>query len=88
MRQIGVLEAKTRFSSLLDEIEQGGEPIVITRHGKPVARISAETAPARREPRMTGSELVEHLRAFRASQAPDPELDGMPWETLKTLIRE
>jgi prevent-host-death family protein len=38
MKHIGIFEAKTRLSSLVDEVEKGGE-IVITRHGKPVARL-------------------------------------------------
>lgn len=36
MRQIGVYEAKTQFSRLLDEVERG-ETITITRYGRPVA---------------------------------------------------
>ena len=38
MKQVGVFEAKTTLSSLIDQVEQGGE-IVITRHGKPVAKL-------------------------------------------------
>ena len=38
MRTIEVSEAKLRWSSLLDSIEQG-ESFVITRHGAPVARM-------------------------------------------------
>jgi prevent-host-death family protein len=38
MRHVGIFEAKTHLSSLLEEVEKGGE-IVITRHGKPVARL-------------------------------------------------
>jgi prevent-host-death family protein len=34
-------EAKTRFLRILDEVERG-ETVVITRHGKPIARISPE----------------------------------------------
>lgn len=38
-------EAKTHFLRILDEVERG-ESVIITRHGKPVARISphAETS--------------------------------------------
>lgn len=35
---MGIFEAKTKLSSLVDEVEKGAE-IVITRHGKPVARL-------------------------------------------------
>jgi prevent-host-death family protein len=38
MKHVGIFEAKTHLSSLLDEVEKGGE-IVITRHGKPVAKL-------------------------------------------------
>ena len=37
MRIVGVFEAKTRLTALLDEVEEGGE-VMITRRGKPVAR--------------------------------------------------
>ena len=38
MRQVGAFEAKNTLGSLFDRVE-GGEVIVITRHGKPVARL-------------------------------------------------
>jgi prevent-host-death family protein len=38
MKTIGIFEAKTHLSSLVDEVEKGRE-VVITRHGKPVARL-------------------------------------------------
>ncbi len=38
MREIGAFEAKNRLGALLDEVEQGAE-ILITRRGKPVARL-------------------------------------------------
>ena len=43
MHSIGVFEAKNRLTALLDEVEGGGE-VLITRRGKPVARlVSAES---------------------------------------------
>lgn len=38
MIEIGAFEAKNTLGSLLDRVEQG-EEIVITRHGRPVARL-------------------------------------------------
>ena len=38
MKQIGVYDAKTHLTKLLDEVERG-EIITITRHGKPVAKL-------------------------------------------------
>jgi prevent-host-death family protein len=43
MRTVQSTEAKTHFAQLLDEVEHG-ETIVITRHGKPIARLVAEPA--------------------------------------------
>jgi prevent-host-death family protein len=50
--QIGAFEAKNTLGGLLDRVERG-EEIIITRHGKPVARLgpcrpSADEAAARK----------------------------------------
>ncbi|HEX4199581.1 MAG TPA: type II toxin-antitoxin system prevent-host-death family antitoxin [Caulobacteraceae bacterium] len=39
MSKIGAFEAKNTLGALLDRVERG-EEIVITRHGKPVARLA------------------------------------------------
>lgn len=39
---IGAFEAKNKLEMLLDRVEQG-EEFVITRHGKPVARLMPST---------------------------------------------
>jgi prevent-host-death family protein len=38
MREIGAFEAKNKLGQLLDQVERG-EEIIITRHGKEVARL-------------------------------------------------
>jgi prevent-host-death family protein len=38
MREIGSFEAKNKLSAFLDQVEHGAE-IVITRHGKAVAKL-------------------------------------------------
>lgn len=38
MKHVGIFEAKTHLSALLDEVEKGGE-VTITRHGKPIAKL-------------------------------------------------
>jgi len=38
MLEIGAFEAKNKLGTLLDRVEHG-EEILITRHGKPVARL-------------------------------------------------
>jgi prevent-host-death family protein len=41
MRQIQASEAKTKFLQLLDDVERG-DTLIITRHGRPIARLSPE----------------------------------------------
>jgi prevent-host-death family protein len=41
MREIQASEAKAHLPSLLDDVERG-ETLIITRHGKPIARIVPE----------------------------------------------
>ncbi|MEJ0012746.1 MAG: type II toxin-antitoxin system Phd/YefM family antitoxin [Bauldia sp.] len=41
MRKLQASDAKAHFTQLLDDVE-GGETVVITRHGKPVARLMPE----------------------------------------------
>jgi prevent-host-death family protein len=43
MAKVSAFEARTRFGELLDRVSQG-EEVVITRHGKPVARLVPESA--------------------------------------------
>jgi len=48
MREIQASEAKTHLPSLLDDVERG-ETLIITRHGKPIARITPEADVRRAE---------------------------------------
>jgi antitoxin (DNA-binding transcriptional repressor) of toxin-antitoxin stability system len=48
MREIGAFEAKNTLGALLDLVERG-EEVVITRRGRPVARLVRETALINRE---------------------------------------
>lgn len=41
MREIQASEAKVHLSQLLDDVERG-ETLIITRHGRPIARIVPE----------------------------------------------
>jgi prevent-host-death family protein len=43
MRKIPASEAKTHLPRLLDDVERG-ETLVITRHGRPIARIVPEAS--------------------------------------------
>jgi prevent-host-death family protein len=66
--QVGLFEAKTRLSELVQQVETKGEPIVITRRGKPVARL----VPA--GPQDSGiEEALALLLAARKASKPGPE---------------
>jgi len=39
MQKVAAFQAKTHFSALLEQVENG-EQIIITKHGHPVARLS------------------------------------------------
>ena len=90
MREVGVLEAKTHLSALLDAIEKDGETVIITRHGRAVAKLSpaneAEQAKAPR--RASPAELTERFRALRERiAAANPDADNLTWEILKEDAR-
>lgn len=84
MRSVGVLEAKTNLSALIDDVERTGEVIVITRHGRAVARLAPE-ASARK---LKASELAERTKVFRHKQRSDQEWAAMSWEDLKAIARD
>jgi len=77
MREIQASEAKTHLPQLLDEIERG-ETIIITRHGRAIARL----VPENNFRRSGQTEAVERLKAFRATmpQLPLAELLSMRHE--------
>ncbi|MBN8901508.1 MAG: prevent-host-death family protein [Rhodospirillales bacterium 69-11] len=63
MREIQASEAKTYLPQLLDDVERG-ETILITRHGKPIARLVPETDRRQAEVRQAAA----NLRAMRKSK--------------------
>lgn len=60
MREIQASEAKTHLPQILDEVERG-ETVVITRHGRPIARLVPEAERRRAEI----DEAVESILALR-----------------------
>ena len=58
MQEVQASHAKTHFPRLLDEVERG-ETIVITRHGRPIARLVPE-ADTRVQERLR---LIEEMKA-------------------------
>jgi len=69
MRQIQASEAKARLSQLLDEVERG-ETIVITRHGRAIARITPEADRRQREIDGALADIKELGREIRRKYGP------------------
>lgn len=85
MREVALYDAKNALSKLVAEVEAGGEEVVITRHGKPAAKLVA----VRREPTMeerqaAGRELLR-LRDEMAKEYSGPPLS---WDELKAMMRD
>ena len=61
MQSVGIYEAKTRFSALIEMVE-AGEEVRITRHGKEVVRM----LPVRRRPVITDEQIARELEQIQA----------------------
>ncbi|HVL70479.1 MAG TPA: type II toxin-antitoxin system prevent-host-death family antitoxin [Beijerinckiaceae bacterium] len=78
MAEVGIYEAKTHLSALLDRVERG-EEVVITRHGKPVARlVSAEAGDKAR--------IDEAIARWKESRK-GLSLGGLSWKELRDAGR-
>ena len=66
-QSIGAFEAKTHFSQIIEKAERG-EDFVITRRGKPVAKI----IPFEQKKEITWEEALEDLRKFRKLYRGEP----------------
>jgi len=75
MNEVGAFEAKNTFGSLLDLVQRG-EEVVITRHGRPVARLCPYHGGIDQG---QSRAAAERIRA-RAATAKFGQFD---WETLK-----
>jgi prevent-host-death family protein len=78
--EIGAFEAKNTFGTLLDRVERG-EEIVITRHGKAVARLVPNIA---RIDRAQAQAAMDRIRE-RARRLGGEKFD---WEEVKKLRDE
>lgn len=75
MREIGAFEAKNTLGTLLDRVEQG-EEIVITRHGRAVARLVPNTGGIDRDQaRAAGQRIRARARRLK--------LGRFDWNLLK-----
>jgi prevent-host-death family protein len=74
-REIGVYDAKTRLTALLERVEHG-EQFTITKHGRPIARL----IPIKRSDDDRRREAIARLLTFRKGRKL-----GVP---IKELIEE
>jgi prevent-host-death family protein len=78
MITVGAFEAKTHLSALLDKVA-AGEEVIITRHGKPVARL-------------VRPEHIDRTRAEKAAAklkelSKTTTLGGLSWKALRDVGR-
>jgi prevent-host-death family protein len=70
MKPIPAARAKAQFLALLDTVERTGEDVVITRRGRPVARLArleaAQRDPVRWRARLTGDVVAPLEEAWSA----------------------
>ena len=74
MIKVGIFEAKTHLSALLEKVSQGQE-VLITKRGEPIARL----VPAQRSDRTQVAATVDALLEFRKGM----KLDGLDWKALR-----
>jgi len=75
---VGAFEAKTHLSTLLDRVG-GGEEVIITKHGKPVARLVS----AARVDQARVNDAFEKLKLLRKQTT----LGGLSWQALRDTGR-
>ena len=81
MDEIGILEARNNFSALVERAENG-EDVVITRHGKPVAKLVAAEPEDDETRRKRAREAIEAIWEMRKQVKPLGDI------TIKELIEE
>lgn len=81
MLEVGIRELKARASELVRRVAQHGEEVVITKHGRPVARIvpaENEAPPKRPKKRLLGLYQDRGL----------PDVTWEEWEQFEREIEE
>ena len=74
MITVGAFEAKTHLSSLLERVA-AGEEVIITKHGKPIAKLVSTTA----ADKANLDHVVEELKRLRRGTT----LGRLSWKQLR-----
>ncbi len=85
MREIALYDAKNGLSALVQEVEETGEEIIITRHGKPAARLAPVELSPSQEQREAALERLRKLQEKLALEGRGTE--PVDWETVKREAR-
>lgn len=86
MRQYSIAQARDRLPSLVHEAERG-EPIELTRRGKPVAVIVSSEDFRRLPPRPKRQSFEEWVEEWRASMTPE-ELEELNPDEIYRDVRD
>lgn len=78
MKTVGVFEAKTKLTALLEQVARG-EQVTITKHGTPVARL----VPVERRDRDQVKDAIARLKRFSRQQT----LGGLSLRELRSQGR-
>jgi prevent-host-death family protein len=84
-KEIGAFEAKNTLGSLLDRVERG-EEIVITRHGRPVARLVPNTVQPQADQVQAAFDRIREGARQLADE--NPNAPAFDWEEMKKLRDE
>ncbi len=76
MKQVQSSIAKAQFAELLDEVERG-ETVIITRHGKPVARL----VPDEEARKQRFDRAVERMNTRRKQNKPATVEEIIAWKS-------
>lgn len=79
MKHVGVRTLRAKAPRLVHEVEESGEPVTVTRHGRPVAKLVPHKDPTLVVPPTRPLAPVQRRRVPRAKGKGDP---------LRTLARE
>ena len=67
MKEVGLYEAKTKLSALVQSVHESGKPIALTRHGKVVA----ELIPPRKNSPQRGCLITKDFRMSKDFDEPE-----------------
>ena len=75
MREVGLFEAKTKLSALVEEAGRG-EEILITKRGRPVARL----VPPASHDKAAAREAIETIKRIRKNAKPVTLEEILAWK--------